>query len=293
MDLRELKLFLHLAESKHFGKTAKATYVSPSTLSRQIQRLEDELGQTLFLRDNRTVQLTEAGEHLRQFALHTLNGYKQLLNTFKQQETMLTGELHLYCSVTAAYSHLPSILDKFRARYPAVEIKLTTGDAADAVDTIQSNDADLAIAGHPENLPSSVEFTKIGEVPLVLIAPALPCQVLTQVSQPSPEWSKVPFILPEHGPTRKRIDKWFKGHHVSNPLIYATVAGHEAIASMVALECGVALIPEVVLQNCPEAVRHRISVLDKVIMHTPFELGVCVLRKRLDEPLISAFWQIL
>ncbi len=54
MDLRDLKLFLHLAESHHFGRTAKAMHVSPSTLSRQIQRLEGILGQPLFLRDNRT-----------------------------------------------------------------------------------------------------------------------------------------------------------------------------------------------------------------------------------------------
>jgi len=72
MDIRDLKLFLNLAESQHFGRTAKATHVSPSTLSRQIQRLEESLGQTLFLRDNRTVELTEAGEKLKDFAQHTL-----------------------------------------------------------------------------------------------------------------------------------------------------------------------------------------------------------------------------
>lgn len=61
MDLRDLKLFLHLADSRHFGRSARAMHVSPSTLSRQIQRLEDDLGQALFLRDNRTVTLTDAG----------------------------------------------------------------------------------------------------------------------------------------------------------------------------------------------------------------------------------------
>ena len=65
MDLRDLKLFLHLAESCHFGRTARAMHVSPSTLSRQIQRLEEDVGHALFLRDNRTVTLTEAGERLR------------------------------------------------------------------------------------------------------------------------------------------------------------------------------------------------------------------------------------
>ncbi len=61
MDLRDLKTFLHLAESRHFGRSARAMHVSPSTLSRQIQRLEEDLGQPLFVRDNRTVTLTEAG----------------------------------------------------------------------------------------------------------------------------------------------------------------------------------------------------------------------------------------
>lgn len=55
MDIRDLKLFLHLAESCHFGRTSKAMYVSPSTLSRQIQRLEEQLGHPLFIRDNRSV----------------------------------------------------------------------------------------------------------------------------------------------------------------------------------------------------------------------------------------------
>ena len=71
MDLRDLKTFLHLAESRHFGRSARAMHVSPSTLSRQIQRLEEDLGQPLFVRDNRTVTLTEAGEELRTFAQQT------------------------------------------------------------------------------------------------------------------------------------------------------------------------------------------------------------------------------
>ncbi len=62
MDLRDLKTFLHLAESRHFGRSARAMHVSPSTLSRQIQRSEEDLGQPLFVRDNRTVTLTEAGK---------------------------------------------------------------------------------------------------------------------------------------------------------------------------------------------------------------------------------------
>ncbi|CNG74325.1 DNA-binding transcriptional regulator IlvY [Yersinia enterocolitica] len=293
MDLRDLKLFLHLAESHHFGRSAKAMHVSPSTLSRQIQRLEETIGQPLFLRDNRTVQLTDAGTQLKAFAQQTLLQYQQLRHALGQHGPSLSGELRLFCSVTAAYSHLPPILDRFRARHPLVEIKLTTGDAADAVDKVQSNEADLGIAGRPEVLPTSVAFTQIGEIPLVLIAPALPCAVRSQVSVDQPDWATIPFILPEHGPSRKRIDLWFRRQRITNPLIYATVSGHEAIVSMVALGCGVALIPSVVVDNSPEPVRNRISLLDDVSLVEPFELGVCVQKKRLSEPLIEAFWGLL
>ncbi|PLR30524.1 HTH-type transcriptional activator IlvY [Chimaeribacter coloradensis] len=293
MDIRDLKLFLHLTESRHFGRTAKAMHVSPSTLSRQIQRLEESIGQPLFLRDNRTVQLTDAGEQVRGFAQQTLLQYQQLRHALGQKGPTLTGELRLFCSVTAAYSHLPPILDRFRAKYPLVEIKLTTGDAADAVQKVQSNEADLGIAGRPESLPSSIGFTKIGEIPLVLIAPALPGAVRSQASEPQPDWSTIPFILPEHGPARRRIDLWFRRHHITNPQIYATVSGHEAIVSMVALGCGIALIPDVVLDNSPEPVRSRISVLDHISLVAPFELGVCVQKKRLSETLIEAFWGLL
>ncbi len=293
MDIRDLKLFLHLAESRHFGRSAKAMHVSPSTLSRQIQRLEDDIGQILFLRDNRTVQLTDAGQQLKQFAQQTLLHYQQLRHSLGQHGPSLSGELRLFCSVTAAYSHLPPILDHFRAEHPLVEIKLTTGDAADAVEKVQSGDADLGIAGHPEILPSSIDFTPIGDIPMILIAPALPCPVQAQTRAALPDWPHIPFILPEHGPARRRIDHWLRANRITNPLIYATVAGHEAIVSMVALGCGIALIPDVVMENSPEPVRNRISVLEHGTPVDALQLGVCVQRKRTQEPLISAFWQLL
>ena len=65
MDIKSLELFLHLSNSLHFSKTAQAKHVSPSTLSRCIQRIEDELGSTLLVRDNRSVTLTVAGNLFR------------------------------------------------------------------------------------------------------------------------------------------------------------------------------------------------------------------------------------
>ncbi|MEC7510977.1 MAG: LysR family transcriptional regulator, partial [Pseudomonadota bacterium] len=105
MDFRSLQLFNHLATSLHFGITAEAMYVSPSTLSRVIQRLEDELGCTLFKRDNRKVALTHSGHKLLSFSKQALKDWQQLKVDLKEDNDALQGELSVFCSVTASQSH--------------------------------------------------------------------------------------------------------------------------------------------------------------------------------------------
>ena len=152
----------------------------------------------------------------------------------------------------------------------------------------------LALGAVVATWPAQPGFMKaILALAVVLIAPALPCPVRNQVSVDKPDWSTVPFIMADQGPVRRRIELWFRRNKISNPMIYATVGGHEAMVSMVALGCGVALLPEVVLDNSPEPVRNRVMILERSDEKTPFELGVCAQKKRLHEPLIEAFWKIL
>ena len=73
MNLRDLKYFISVAELKHFGKAAKACFVSQPTLSGQIKKLESELGVSLFERTNRTVEITPVGNKLLNHAHHILS----------------------------------------------------------------------------------------------------------------------------------------------------------------------------------------------------------------------------
>ena len=68
MNTEKLKMFITLAETLNFSQASEACYVSPSTLSRTIQQLESELNTRLFFRDNRSVELTRAGEELLQYS---------------------------------------------------------------------------------------------------------------------------------------------------------------------------------------------------------------------------------
>jgi len=287
MDIKSLQLFLHLSQSLHFSKTAQATHVSPSTLSRCIQRIEDELGTALLVRDNRSVTLTAAGNLFKAYAAQQLEQWETLKRELKTSTDALEGQIHLFCSVTAAYSHLPPILDRFRQLHPKIEIHLNTGDSAIAVDQVLQEQVDFAITAYPDNFPAGLYFKKLAEIPLSIIAPTIPCALTPLVNQNPIDWKNIPFILPEHGAVRRRFDNWFRKFKVGKPHIYATVAGHEALLSMVALGCGVGISPDVVVETSP--VRERVQNLVSEATIQSFDLGVCCNKKRLQEPLINAF----
>ncbi len=286
MDTKSLQLFAHLAHSLHFGRTARANHLSPSALSRAIQRLEQELGIPLLQRDNRSVRLTPAGERFAEFARVQLNQWQQFRDTLAPADPALRGSLKIYCSVTAAYSHLPGVLDPFRQAHPGVEIQLTTGDAASALTQLSAQQADVAIAASDGPLPASFQFTTLDQIAVAIIAPTVSCAVQRQLDQPQIDWPQVPLILPEHGQTRQRLAHWYRSKGVGKPKITATVAGHEALISMVALGCGVGIAPLVALEHSP--MKNRIRPLSAPGEIPPFLLGIGCLSKRRQEPIITA-----
>ncbi|MBZ9612236.1 HTH-type transcriptional activator IlvY [Rheinheimera maricola] len=289
MDIRSAQLFQHLASSLNFSKTSEQMYVSPPTLTRVIQRLELELGTELFFRDKRSVKLTTAGQRFARFVRNWLDEWHQLQVDLQLASAELTGEIRLFCTVTASYSHLPAILDRFRLMCPKADIKLSTGDAASAIEKVRLGEADIALAAHPAQLPANLAFRSIASLPVMLIAPTIPCKVNDILQQVPLPWHKVPLIMPEHGPARSRFDRWLAEMAIS-PYVVAKVDGHEAMVSMVALGTGVALVADAVVVNSP--VKDRVRIIELDYRFEPFDLGICMLNKRLHEPLIQAFWQV-
>ncbi|MGC9401825.1 MULTISPECIES: HTH-type transcriptional activator IlvY [Vibrio] len=288
MDIKNLKMFIHLCDSNSFSKTASAMHISPSALSRQIQKLEQQTNQTLFLRDNRSVELTPAGKQLLPVAMRILAEWQQYNAQIKGNEMELKGEIRLFCSVTASYSHLPELLSEFRLQHPFIEYKLSTGDPAQAIDKVLKGEVDIAISAKPDQLPARIEFETISEIPLSVVAPSGISSFADLLQQEKPDWSNIPFIVPEAGTARDRANAWFKSMRIK-PNIYAQVSGHEAIVSMVALGCGVGIAPDIVINNSP--VREKIQRL-KVKPVVPFKLGVCCKRSQLDNPLVKALWDV-
>lgn len=288
MNIKYLQLFIHLCDSKNFSKTAAAMHISPSALSRQIQRLEEEIGQSLFIRDNRSVELTSTGKKLLPIALNMTSEWGKFKSDIAEPTLQLEGEIRLFCSVTASYSHLPELINEFRINYPQIEIKLSTGDPAQSIDKVVNDEADIAISAKPESLPAKLSFETISNIPLSVIGPSGISGLSVDLQSTPIQWDKVPFIVPEAGTARDRANSWFKSNKIK-PNIYAQVSGHEAIVSMVALGCGVGIAPNVVIESSP--VKEKIQILNTSTIE-PFELGICCKRSQLNNPLIKALWQL-
>jgi LysR family positive regulator for ilvC len=291
MDNRTLRQFINLAETLHFGRASEASNISPSALSRGIARIEEEVGVTLFERNNRSVSLTHAGRLFLEYARETLGEWDTLRNRLMEEAAQLQGEVSVYCSVTASYSFLFDILTRFRQDYPRVGIKLHTGDPEDAITRVQSGAEDIAIGARPGRLATGLAFKPIAVSPLVFIAARGENRRHDgQHRGADSSWEETPMILPERGLARRQVDEWFRAKGIS-PRVYVQVAGNEAIVSMVSLGLGVGVVPQIVLENSPLA--GKVRVMEAKPRLEAYEVGLFTLNKMLGSPIIKAFWDEL
>lgn len=292
MNIRSLKHFLALAGDLHFGRASNACNISISALSRNIRQLEDDLGVPLFNRDNRTVVLTPEGQKFQHYAREAIAEWSLIRNDLMSSDDQLHGQVSMYCSVTASYSILFDLLNRFRQTHPGIEIKLHTGDPEHAIARVIAGENDITIAAHPTSLSRGLAFKPIVVSPLLFIAPSEQSDSNVPLTIPSSpeEWARVPMILSEGGIARNRIDTWFRKMDV-NPRIYAQVAGNEAIVSMVSLGLGIGVVPKIVLDNSPLV--DRIKILDVKPELEPYDVGLFTLKKSLKNPLVNAFWSLV
>ena len=249
MNFYELEAFLALAKTLHFGKTASKLNMSPSALTRLISRLEEELGVSLFDRNNRQIYLTDQGKIFEKFAQESLSKRADLKVSLSGNGERIEGVLPLYASVTACYTILPDFIKRLTEKYPGIQLSVETGDPAAAISAVKENRALLAIGAIPETCLASMETVSVVKTPLVYAASKNGPYTKLEGS-PQDILSSVPLVLPKAGLARSRFDKWIKSRNVK-PIIAAETEGNEAILAIAQLGLGIGLVPQIVLENGP------------------------------------------
>lgn len=170
MNLRDLRYLVALADHRHFGRAATASFVSQPTLSTQIKKLEDELGVPLFERAPRKVMLTPAGRDIAQRARHILNEVEQLRESARRQLDPEAGTVRLGIFPTLGPYLLPHVVPGIRARFPNLELLLAEEKTASILRMLREGTLDagvLALPLHDEHLHIEPLFDE----PFVLAVP--------------------------------------------------------------------------------------------------------------------------
>lgn len=153
VSFRRLRYFLAVAEERHFGRAAARLNMAQPPLSRQIRRLEEELGTALLDRRRGGIVLTQAGEVLVTEAERLLSSSQQLVDRVRRCGEGAAGRLTVGFVRIFTPEVLPVILRPFSASYPEVELVLREcRTSRDVLDSLLTREVDIALMrGDPGN----------------------------------------------------------------------------------------------------------------------------------------------
>jgi DNA-binding transcriptional LysR family regulator len=172
MELRQIRSFLSIAETLHFGRTAELIHLSQPALSLQIRALEEEVGVRLFERNRRKTTLTAAGVAFRDEAARALSQLDQAIHRAKQAANGKLGLLRIGFISTAGSEIVPDIFRQFREMNPEVEFSLRAITTADQVQMLERGSLDIGFLRLPIGEHSALDVVTVHRERFVLVVPA-------------------------------------------------------------------------------------------------------------------------
>jgi len=171
-ERHELEAFLVLAEELHFGRTAERLRLSQARVSQTIRKLERRVGAPLFERTSRRVALTPLGARLRDDLAPLHRGLGEAMARAIAAARGVDGVLRVGFLGTGAGELAPMIMNSFRARHPACEIRMRETHFADPLGPLRASEVDVLITRLPVREPDLTVGPVVLSEPRVLAVPA-------------------------------------------------------------------------------------------------------------------------
>jgi len=175
LDIRQLRHFVAVAETLHFGRAAERLHMTQPPLSQSIIALERELGKPLFARTKRRVTLTPFGALWLGYVQTALTGVDALPEIARRLSVGEVGRLELSFVSTADYSILPALARRYASLYPEVEIALTEATSDVQIASLLNGDGHVGIIIQPPGaaLPESLAHRRLVSEPLIAAVPEI------------------------------------------------------------------------------------------------------------------------
>ena len=172
MDLRQLEIFVKVAELKSFSKAAQALRLTQPTISEHIRTLEQELGVRLLDRLGRGAEATRAGQLLLSHATRMLQLQRETLQAMDSFQGRLAGDLHVAASTIPGEYVLPALIGRFKEKFPDIVVSLLIGDTRAAVDWVIDGRAEVAVVG-AKLAHRAIEYRELMPDELVVAVPVV------------------------------------------------------------------------------------------------------------------------
>jgi DNA-binding transcriptional LysR family regulator len=169
-DLVDLQLFIAVADSGSITRGALRANLALASASARIKGLEADLGLALLRRGRRGIELTAAGESLRDHARLIMHNVEMMRGDIAAYASGVRASVHLLANTSGLSEHLPKALAAFLRERPEISLDVEERESTDIVAAIASGAADLGFAAE-HALPDNFERFRFSEDRLMLVAP--------------------------------------------------------------------------------------------------------------------------
>jgi DNA-binding transcriptional LysR family regulator len=286
VELRDIEIFLALAEELHFGRTAERLHVSQARVSQSIKQQERRIGGALFERTSRSVRLTPLGERLRD-RLRT--GYDEIMAGVEEAAASARGHAGTL-NVGAFDTHhrqIAAVLDLFRQRHPQCELRLREILPVDPFAGLRAGWVDVAMLWLPIREPDIAVGPELFTEPMVLcVAPDHPLAGRDQVTLE--DLGDYPVIYPD-GPIPDYV--WESHTRSVTPSGRPIVRGLPvaSLAEALTVISGGAVVSPIGMESAETRVRHDVTFIP--IADQPPLRYAPGWRSSNETPLVRAFLQ--
>ena len=170
-DPRQLQVFVIAAETLNFSATAKKLHLSQPAVTQNIQQLELQVGDQLFLRNKRSLSLTSSGIALLPMARQLLNMHSRVESMMDDVNGKVFGDLIIACTTTPGKYVLPILLANFMRLHPRVRAVCNVTTRAQAMNQLAAGQVHLAFSSRSDEFDHNVEFLKFLSDPVHLSVP--------------------------------------------------------------------------------------------------------------------------
>jgi DNA-binding transcriptional LysR family regulator len=214
----------------------------------QIRQLEEDFNTRLFDRGHNRISLTEAGQRVFEFSARIIALYEEMEESVRELTGEITGALTVGASTTIAEYLLPSLLGRFKERYPEMQIRLTVTNTEGVVHLVEENEIDLGVVeGGVSNKQLLVETCLIDEL-VVIAPPAHEFAACTSVT--TRQLVGLPFVFRETGSgTREVVANFLAAQGLSERDLNKSLelGSPEAIKGAVEAGMGVSIVSRAII----------------------------------------------